>query len=161
LTEKEKETVKLNKKTLVGALVTASLLVAGLSVYAQVKRPYRNGTVWTIAFIRMKPGMDTAYLNYLAGDWKREQEASKKEGLIVSYKVLATEGHTPVDFNLMLMTEFKDLATMEANQDKGEALVQKVIGDDQKQMQGYRDRSEIREIIGNRLTREIVLEPKP
>ena len=153
--------MKLHKKTLVAALVAASLLVAGLSVYAQVKRPYRNGTVWTIAFIRMKPGMDTAYLNYLAGDWKREQEAQKKDGLIVSYKVLAMEGHSPTDFNLMLMTEFKDLATKEANQDKAEALVQKVIGDDQTQMQGYKDRAEIREIIGDRLAREIVLDPKP
>ena len=153
--------MKLNKKKLVGALVAGSLLVGGLSVYAQVKRPYRNGSVWNIAFIRMKPGMDTAYLTYLTGDWKREQEAAKKEGLIVSYKVLATEGHSPTDFNLMLMTEYKDLATMEANQEKGEALVQKVIGDDQKQMQGYKDRTEIREIIGERLAREIVLEPKP
>jgi hypothetical protein len=153
--------VKLNKKKLVGALVAGSLLVGGLSVYAQVKRPYRNGTVWNVAFIRMKPGMNTAYLNYLTGDWKREQEAAKKEGLIVSYKVLATEGHSPTDFNLMLMTEYKDLATMEANQEKGEALVQKVIGDDQKQIQGYKDRTEIREIIGERLAREIVLEPKP
>ena len=153
--------MKLNKKTLAGALLTASLLVAGLSVYAQVKRPYRDGTVWTIAFIRMKPGMNTAYLTYIATDWKKNQEAAKKEGLIVSYKVLETEGHSPTDFNLMLMTEFKDLASMEANQDKADALAQKVIGDDQKQMQGYKDRSEIREIIGLRLAREIVLEPKP
>ena len=153
--------MKLNKKTLVGALVTASLLVGGLSVYAQVKRPFRNGTVWNVAFIRMKPGMDTAYLNYIATDWKRNQEAAKKEGLIVSYMVLATEGHTATDWNLMLMTEFKDLASMEANQDKADALAQKVIGDDQKQMQGYKDRLAIREVLGDRLAREIVLEPRP
>jgi len=60
----------------------------------------------------------------------------------------------------MLMTEYKDLATMEANEDKGDALVQKVIGNDEKQRQGYRDRLEIREVMGNRLAREIVLEPR-
>ena len=43
----------------------------------------------------------------------------------------------------MLMTEYKDLATMEANEDKGDALAQKMIGNDEKQMQGYKDRSEI------------------
>ena len=153
--------MKLNKMTFVCALVAASLLVTGLSVYAQVKRPYRNGTVWNIAFIRIKAGMDTAYLTYLTGDWKREQEAAKKEGLIVSYRVLATEGHGPTDFNLMLMTEYKDLATMEASESKFDAIAQKVVGDDQKQQQGYKDRLEIREIIGDRLAREIVLEPKP
>ena len=130
-------------------------------MHAQVKRPYRDGTVWNVSFIRVKPGMDTAYLNYLATDWKRNQEAAKKEGLIVSYKVLSTEAHNPNDWNLILMTEVKDLASMEANQEKADALSQKVVGDDQKQMQGYKDRSEIREVMGDRQAREVVLEPKP
>jgi hypothetical protein len=153
--------MKLNRRIVVGTLALSVLGAAAVTVHAQVKRPYRNGTVWNVAMIRMKPGMDTAYLDYLATDWKRNQEASKKEGLIVSYKVLTTEGHSPTDWNLLLMTEFKDLASMEANQDKADALAQKVVGDDQKQMQGYRDRSEIREVMGDRLAREIVLESKP
>jgi hypothetical protein len=152
--------MKLNQRIIV-ASVAATLLVSGLSVYAQVKRTYRPGTIWTMAFIRMKPGMDTAYLNYVATTWKAEQEAMKKEGLIVSYKVLTTEGHNPQDFNIILMTEFKDLGTMEANEVKADALSQKVSGDDQKQMQGYKERLEIREILGDRLAREIVLEPRP
>jgi hypothetical protein len=144
------------RRTLFGSLV----LLVGISVFAQVNRPYRNGSVWNISFIRIKPGMDSAYLNYLAGPWKANQEAAKKEGLILSYKVISTEGHNPGDWNVMLMTEFKDLATMEANEDKGDALAQKMVGNDEKQMQGYKDRSEIREVMGDRLAREIVLEPK-
>ena len=147
------------RNMLLGALAVA-LLIVGISVYAQVNRPYHNGAVWNIAFIRIKPGMDTAYLNYLAGPWKAEQEAQKKEGNILSYKVLSVEGHTPGEWNLMLMTEYKNLATMEANQEKAEAVVQKVIGNDEKQMQGYRERLEIREVMGDRLAREIILEPK-
>ena len=153
--------MKLNRRIVVGALALSVVGAAALTVHAQVKRPYRDGTVWNVTFVRMKPGMDTAYLNYLASDWKRNQEAAKKEGLIVSYKVLSTEAHSPDDWNLILMTEVKDLATLEANQDKADALSQKLVGDDQKQMQGYKDRSEIREITGIRLAREIVLEPKP
>ena len=138
----------------------AILLIVGVSVYAQVNRPYHNGTVWNINFIRIKPGMDTAYLSYIAGSWKAEQEAQKKDGNIVSYKVMSVEGHTPGEFNLMLMVEYKNLATMEANEDKSEAVAQKVVGDDNKQMLGYKERSEIREIVGDRLAREIILEPK-
>ena len=130
-------------------------------VVAQVRRPYRNGSVWSISFIQMKPGMDTAYLTYVSGDWKREQDALKKDGQIISYKVLQTEGHSPTDFNLMLMTEYKDMATMEANEAKADNLLQTVIGNDEKQMQGYRDRLQIREVLGIRLAREIVLEPRP
>lgn len=147
------------RHTLIGSLVLL-VLIAGITVFAQVNRPFRNGTVWNIGFIRMKPGMETAYLNYLAGPWKANQEAAKKEGIILSYKVLTVEGHSPGEWNLMLMTEYKDLASLEANEDKADALAQKMVGNDEKQMQGYKDRAEIREVMGGRLAREIVLEPK-
>lgn len=148
-----------SKRILVYALA-ASIVLLCVSVYAQVSRPYRNGTMWTITFVRVKPGMDTAYLNYLANQWKKEQEALKAENVILSYKVLATEGHGTTDFNLMLMTEYKDMASMEANEQKAEAISQKVVGNDQTVMQGYKERSEIREIVADRLAREIVLEPR-
>ena len=147
------------KRILVGSFV-AALLIVGVSVYAQVNRPYHNGSVWNIGFIRIKPGMDTAYMNYVAGQWKAEQEAQKKDGNILSYKVLSVEGHTPGEWNLMLMTEYKNLASMEASEDKAEAVAQRVIGNDEKQIQGYKERAEIREVMGNRLAREIILEPK-
>jgi hypothetical protein len=145
-------------------LLIMSLLVCFLllcfSVYAQVSRPYRNGSVWTLAFIRMKPGMDNAYKNYIAGEWKKQQEALKAEGISLSYKVLESEAHSPQDWNLLLMTEYKDLASLEANEKKADALAQRVVGNDEKQMQGYRERLEIREVMGGRLAREIVLEPR-
>src|SRR5262249_15029432 len=140
----------MKNKRIAVSVIGLLILVAAVSVLAQVNRPFRNGSVWSISFIRMKPGMETAYLNYIAGAWKAEQEAQKKEGLILSYKVISVEGHTPGEFNLMLMTEFKDLATMEAGEDKADAVSQKVVGNDEKQMQGYRDRAEIREVMGNR-----------
>jgi len=142
------------------SLLIVLVLTLSIVVVAQVNRPYRNGSVWQISFIQMKPGMDTAYLNYLTGDWKRENEALKKDGQIVSYKVITTEGHSSTDWNIMLMVEYKDLATLEANEAKAENLAQTVIGTDEKQMQGYRDRLAIREVMGTRLAREIILEPR-
>ena len=150
--------MKLNR-ILVGSL-SALVLTLSVVVFAQVNRPYRNGTVWSIGFIKMKPGMETAYLNYVAGDWKREQEALKKDGQIVSYKVLQTEAHGSTDWNLMLLTEYRDLAAYEKSLEKTDALLQTVIGDDEKQRQGYRERLAIREVLADRLAREIVLEPK-
>lgn len=147
------------RRVLIGSLVVL-LLATSVVVLAQVNRPYRNGSVWNVAFIRMKPGMETAYLNYIATDWKKNQEGSKKEGLILSYKVLTTEAHGGNDFNIMLMTEYKDLATMEANEAKADNLAQQIVGNDQKQMQGYKDRLEIREVLQDRLAREIILEPR-
>jgi len=151
--------MKNRNRILVSSLIVL-VLTLSIVVVAQVSRPFRNGTVWSIGFIQMKPGMETAYLNYVAGDWKREQEALKKDGQIISYKVLTTESHGSDDWNIMLMTEYKNMATMEANEVKADNLAQKVSGNDEKQMQGYRDRLQIREVLENRLAREIVLEPR-
>ncbi len=151
--------MKNRNRILTGAFV-ALILTLSIVVAAQVSRPFRNGTVWQISYIQMKPGMETAYLNYVAGDWKREEEALKKDGQIISYKVLTTEAHGSDDWNIMLMTEYKNMATMEANETKADNLSQTVSGTDEKQMQGYRDRLQIREIKENRLAREIVLEPR-
>jgi hypothetical protein len=142
-------------------VVVCLLLVITVSAFAQtVARPYHNGSVWNVALIHVKPGMESAYLNYLTTDWKREQEALKQEGMILSYKVISAESHGATDWNVMLMTEYKDLATMEANGPKADALVQRVLGSDDKVRQGYRERSEIRDVLGERVAREIILEPR-
>ena len=147
-------------KQVLGICLGVCLLLLGVSVYAQMVRPTHDGTVWELSFIRVKPGMDSAYNKYLATEWKKEQDSLKAEGMILSYQVIGTESHSPTDWNLLLMVEFKDLATLEANQDKADALMQKMFGGDEKVMQGYKDRSEIREVIGTRLARQIILEPK-
>lgn len=147
------------KTKLLGAALAVTVALLGLSVYAQVKRPYHPGTVWEIQFIRVKPGMDNAYKDWLASDWKKEQDAFKAQGFILGYKVLETEGHNPNDFNLMLMTEVKDLATLEANERKADALAQQVMGSDEQQRQGYKNREALREPLGARIAREVVLTP--
>jgi len=149
----------MRKQHLLGICLGLCLLF-GVSLYAQMERPTHNGTVWELSFIHVKPGMDSAYNKYLASDWKKEQEALKSAGVILSYKVIGTEAHSPNDWDLMLMVEFKDLATLEANQDKADALLQKMFGGDEKVMQGYKERSDIREVLGTRLAREVILEPK-
>jgi len=150
----------MTRTRVLAAALALVVTLLGVSVYAQMTRPFHPGTVWSISLIRMKPGMETAYKNYVAGQWKAEQEAMKKEKMILSYKVLEAEAHNPQDWNLLLLTEYKDLATLEANEAKADMLEQKLVGDDEKQMQGYKDRSEIREIIGERLAREVVLESR-
>ena len=145
---------------MLSAALAVTLLLLGLSLYAQVNRPFHNGSVWLLQFIRVKPGMDNAYKNWLASDWKKEQEAFKASGFILGYKVLETEAHGPNDYNMMLMTEVKDLATAEANEQKMDALAQQVIGPDQQQEQGYKNRESLREPLGSRIAREVVLAPR-
>ena len=137
----------------------AICLLAALAP-AQTPKPYSNGPVWELQFIHAKAGMEDRYLRYLSTDWKREQDALKKSGMTLDYKVIRTDSHNPNDFNVILMTQYKDLATMEANADKAEAMLQQQFGGQDKVEAGYQDRSSYRDIVGGRLGREIILEPK-
>jgi len=146
----------------IAVLAFAAMLLPNLSpAQAMPMRPFHDGPVWEITFVKMKAGLGLNYMNFLASDWKKEQEALKQAGLILNYMVIETESHSPNDFDLMLMVEFKDLATMEANQDKAEAVANQALNsNDQKMIAGYQERASWREIIGERLARQIVLEPK-
>jgi len=135
------------------------VLLFALPLLAQSK-PYHDGSVWEMQCIHVKGGMEDRYSRYLAGDWKKEQDAMKKAGYVLSYIAIRTEAHNPTDCNVILMTEYKDLATMEANADKAEELSQDLFGGMPRIEAGYTDRSAYRDIIGSRLAREIVLEPK-
>lgn len=145
-------------KVVVSLAILLALLLP-MAVFAQQPRPYHNGPVWDIAFIRAKAGMDDKYTRYLADEWKREQETMKKAGYVTDYKVLVTEPHGPQDYDFILMTQYKDLATMEANEDKMRALAEQTFGGQPKIEAGYQDRNTWREVMGNRLAREIILEP--
>ena len=150
-----------NMMRVVAVLAFTAMLLPSLSLAQMPVRPFHDGPVWDIAFIKAKPGLGLKYMEWLASDWKAEHEALKKAGLILDYKVIAAEAHGPNDFDIMLMTEYKDLATMEANQDKAEAVANQALSsNDQKMIAGYQERASWREIIGDRLAREIILEPK-
>lgn len=142
------------------AIAFALLLPMAALAQQAAAKPYHDGPVWDIAFIKAKPGMEDRYLRYLAGEWKREQEAMKKAGYVLDYKVIVTEPHGTQDYNVTLMTQFKDMASLEANADKMEDLGMQLFGSREKIETGYQDRASYREVLGNRLGREIILEPK-
>ncbi len=148
------------RSILVIALAFCWLVPLSARAQQPVAKPYHEGPVWDIAFIKAKAGMEDRYMRYIADEWKREQEALRNAGYILDYKVITTEPHGPQDFNVMLMTEFKDLATLEANADKMEAVGLQLEGGQQKMESGYQDRASYREVLGDRLGREIILTPK-
>lgn len=143
-------------------LLFAVVLLLPTAAMAQqaAARPYHEGPVWDMQFIHVKAGMEDRYLRYLAQDWKREQEAMKKAGYVLDYKVITTEPHGPQDYDVILMTQFKDLASMEANADKMRDLGEQLFGGMPKIESGYQDRANYRDVVGGRLGREIILEPK-
>jgi hypothetical protein len=119
--------------------------------------PYTEGTVWSITLIRTKPGMSNDYLKHFATNLRSEYEEAKKQGLILSYKLLLGNAAYKDDWDLLLMTEYKNMAAFDGAEEKWEVIDAKVIGSQEQQKVGYTQRSEMRETFGTKIVREIFL----
>jgi hypothetical protein len=76
--------------------------------------------------------------------------------LILSYKILSGSASSPDDWNLLLMIEYKNLAGMEGNEDKWEAIQAKVVGNQEDRKKLQEIRASQRTMYGQRLMREVV-----
>jgi hypothetical protein len=142
---------------LIRALLAGAIAAAiTVTVAAQVHKYYSPGTVWTVTMIKIAPGMDQMYMQYLAGQFKKGEDAQVKAGFQKSYKILRTMDDGGA-WNMLIMREYASLASLEANEEKADALAQQTEGTDQTQMQGYQDRSKYREVVGTKYAREVML----
>jgi len=120
------------------------------------ERPYTNGSVWVVNFMRVKPGRELDYARELASTTKKMLDEQKKQGLVLSYKILSGVPGNRDDFTHVVMFEFPNFSAFD-QQEKMDAVAKKVMGS----LAGYADmmrkREEIREAIGTRLLREIHL----
>jgi hypothetical protein len=143
---------------IVRTVVLIGLLIAlgALPVIGQVHKFFSPGTVWTVTMIKMASGMDQSYMQYLAGQFKKGEEAQIKAGFQKSYKILRTMDDGGA-WNLLILREYTSLASIETNAENADALTQQTDGNDQAQMQGYMDRSKYREVVGTKYARELLL----
>jgi hypothetical protein len=118
------------------------------------ERPWTPGSVWSIDFIRVKSGRDLEYGRGLADSWKKAMDENKKNGIVLSYKILAGPPSTRDEFTHLLMIEFPNYAALD-QRDKMDAMVKKVFGSLEGMQEMFRKREEIREAIGTRLLREM------
>ncbi len=126
-----------SKHKLMVATLVAVLLMLAVSVYGQVHKYFTPGTVWGVTMIRIHPGMDQAYLEYLDTQLKKESDISIKNGFMKSYKILRAQDDDS-GWNMLILRQATGI-------------------DDQKGMQGYIDRSKIRDVQGTKFMRELVL----
>src|SRR6266542_54272 len=148
--------MKSKHKLLLTAFVAVLLLLA-VSVYGQVHKYYTPGSVWGVTMIRIHPGMDQAYLEYLDSQLKKESDISVKNGFMKSYKILRAQDDD-TGWNMLILREYENYASLEKNEEKADEALRQATGiDDQKGMQGYTDRSKIREVVGTKYMRELIL----
>jgi hypothetical protein len=152
----KKEVMKSVHKLILSSFISVLLLLA-VSVYGQVHKFFTPGTVWGVTTIRIHPGMDQAYLEYLDTELKKESDISIKNGFMKSYKILRSQDDDS-GWNMLILREYDSFASLEKNAEKADEVLRQATGiDDQKGMQGYTDRSKIRDVMGTKFMREVIL----
>jgi len=136
------------------ALCAALALLLVAPVFGQ-EVPYREGSVWSVTFIKVKPGMFDTYMRDLAANRKKLMEQAKKDGLILSERMLSGEAPGRDEFDLMLMVEYKNWSAFDGLSDKFRKLAEKMVGAEDKQVQMMVKRTEVREIFGSRNFQEL------
>jgi len=139
------------------ALGAGALLAMSVAAMAQDARPYDNGPVWDVGAVLTKPGHFDDYMKFVATTWKAEQEALKKAGLVLDYKVLTTQDPRDNEPDIWLMVEWKNMAAFDTPLDQQDALMKKVYGSVAAGNKGVADRETIRTMKGDMLVRELIL----
>lgn len=138
--------------------LAAFLLVLGLSTSSRAEDvPYTEGPVVDMTYVKIKPGGFDAYMKFLSTDWKAINEALEKDGTILSYRVVTSTSLNRDDWDLMLVVEYKNYAAFDGLDAKSRAVLEKLAGSMAKAEEASTKRGEVREILGEKIGRELIL----
>ena len=140
------------------AVLATSGLLALISAGALAQeKPWTEGSVWSISMIRVKPGMFDVYMREVLPLRKKINDEAKKQGLLVSSHVLAGNAVGRDDFDVVFMDEYKNWAAFDGMTAKYDAITSKLVGPEEKQVQLMTKRTEVREILGDKVMQELIV----
>jgi hypothetical protein len=138
------------------AIALGLVLGLAMTVQGQEPKPYKEGEVTQISYIKTKPGKFDDYMKFLDTTYKSLMEAEKKAGLILGYSIYTATPRRPSDPDLILAVTVANMAALDKT-DEGDAVAAKVMGSDENQNKAAIDRESLREFLGSELIRELVL----
>src|SRR5208283_3404326 len=145
------------KKVTLALVLAAVFLVTPRIAAAMSDRPYTDGPVSDVTFIRTKPGMFDDYMKWVATTLKATLEEGKKAGFIVGYKVFAVEPRNPGDPDVIISISYPNMAALDGINDKMDAVAEKVEGSVAQSNANAIDREKLRTVLGSELIQEMVL----
>ena len=137
-------------------LLLVSALVLSLPAKAQAGVTYNEGPVTAVTYLKIEYGHFDEYVDWLNSTWKPLNEAKKKAGFIIDYKVFAARPKTPDEPNVIFMITYPNMASFDRKVAE-DVFGVKIIGSAKDQNKARVDRSAYRKNLGSELIREIIL----
>jgi hypothetical protein len=138
----------MNRNRFVAYAAYALLLCSSVVAVAD-DHAYTEGPIVNVTRIRTVDGKFDDYMKYLDTTWKREQEAAKKAGNIISYQVLTVEARAPDDPDVLLVLTYKNWGALDGALAKGDAIAKQIEGSLPASNQAQSDRAKIRRVLGS------------
>ena len=138
-------------------LLAAAALAFSALASADDTRAYKEGPVTQITYVKVKPGQFDNYMKWLDTNYKPLNEALMKAKVVVGYKVYEQDARDPHDADLILAVTYANMAALDNLDERTDPIVEKFQGSRDKQNQGFVERGSMREILGGKLVRELIL----
>jgi hypothetical protein len=135
-------------RRLCGAAALLALTAMTSLAYAD-GRNWNDGPVVNVSFVRTVDGHFDEYMQWLATTWKKQEEAAKKAGLILSYEVDVAQPQSPTDADIILIVRFKNWAALDGLGSKLDTVSAQIEGSVEKASQSQAARAKIRTILGS------------
>src|ERR1700686_2608827 len=136
--------MKTHRQIIVRAAAAALALTGAVAVSDD--HVFTEGPVVNVASIRTEYGKFDEYMKYLDTTWKAEQEAAKKAGYIISYRVVTVAPRGENDPDIYLVVNYKNWAALDGATAKVDAIAKQVEGSLDASNKGAVDRGKIRRI---------------
>jgi hypothetical protein len=118
-------------------------------------RGWEQGSVWSVNYVRTKPGQFNAYINDLSNVYRAFLEAQKADGDVLSYRMLSVTSPRDGEANLILLIEFKDFATFDRTPEYFDEMTTKIMGSLEESRTANIDRGALRDLLGGLTAREL------
>jgi hypothetical protein len=139
-------------------LVAAAILTVATQVAAAAdEKPYTDGPIVNVAYIRTKPGQFEAYMKYVATTYKQLMESEKKTGNVLSWAAYRAQPRSPRDPDLILTVTYKNWAAFDGITDRVEGVQKKVWSNQAGISKAQVDREALREVLGSENVQQLVL----
>jgi hypothetical protein len=94
--------------------------------------------VWALEFVKVKPGMFAATMGYLDDNWLRLRAEAKRQGAVLNYNRVAGVESGNSDWDILLMTEYKNRAAYDGREKLFDSLLQRLPNKTSEVIKGYK-----------------------